>query len=222
MRSAVVLADLAKSVLEKLAPLGPYASAGLFLVVFAESGLFFGFFLPGDSLLFTAGLLSSNPDFNLWPWYALAIGCAVSAVAGDQVGYMFGAKVGSSLFKRPDSRFFKQEYLEKAEAFFEKHGNKAIILARFVPIVRTFCPIVAGASKMHYRNFVTYNVIGGTIWGAGFIIAGWQLGKIEFLQKNIEYVAIVIVAVSVLPIVIEVLRHRRQAAALPATADELV
>lgn len=202
---------------------GGFATIGLFLVVFAESGLFFGFFLPGDSLLFAAGLLASNPELNLAPWYVLAIGCAIAAVAGDQVGYMFGKRVGPALFKREDSRFFKQKYLRKAEDFFEHHGNRAIILARFVPVVRTFCPIVAGASNMEYRRFATYNVIGGVTWGAGFVTLGAALGnRIPWLAKNIEVAAIVIVALSLVPIAFEVLKHRRASRDERLAADELV
>ena len=138
---------------------------GIFAIIFAESGLLIGFFLPGDSLLFTAGFLASAPSsvdeslhLNL---PVLIVGCVVAAVAGDQVGYVIGQKAGPKLFSRPDSRFFKQEHVAKAEGFFDKYGAKTIVLARFVPVVRTFAPVVAGVSKMHYRTFVTFNVIGG-------------------------------------------------------------
>ncbi|MDO8361381.1 MAG: VTT domain-containing protein [Actinomycetota bacterium] len=190
-------------------------------IVFAESGLLAGFFLPGDSLLFFAGFLSSGPEglppFPALPWVALT--CAVAAIVGDQVGYMIGAKFGSRLFQRPKSRFFNPEYVAKAEAFFAKHGSKTIVLARFVPIVRTFVPTVAGVSKMHYRTFVTYNVIGGVLWGAGITTLGYFLGEIEVVKNNIEVAAIVIVGVSVLPIAIELWRHRRAAAAAAVAAE---
>lgn len=194
---------------------------GLFLVIFAESGIMIGFFLPGDSLLFTAGLLTAGLSFqgraepfvlaggSVW---IVALGCAVAAVAGDQVGYAFGQKVGPSLFKRPESRFFKPEYVMKAESFFEKHGAKAIILARFVPVVRTFTPIVAGTSNMHYRTFVRFNVIGGVGWAVGFVLLGYWLGQaFPWIGKNIELAVLVIVLFSVVPIGIEVWRHRRRA-----------
>ena len=150
------------------------------------------------------------------PWVAAT--CAVAAIVGDQVGYMIGAKLGPALFKREESRFFHPENVAKAEAFFAKHGSKTIILARFVPIVRTFVPTVAGASKMHYRTFVMFNVIGGLLWGAGVTTLGYFLGEIEVVKENIEIAAIVIVFVSVLPIVLEFWKHRKAKAAAPAVA----
>ncbi len=205
--------DIATSLLEKLSQFGGLASWLLFFIIFAESGLFFGFFLPGDSLLFTAGFLSSDPRFNLYPWWALSIGCAIAAVAGDQVGYSTGHRIGPALYKRDDSRFFKQRHLAAATEFFEHHGNKAIVMARFVPVVRTFCPIVAGASSMDRRQFTTYNVMGGIVWGAGFPALGFALGaRFPFLREKIEYIAIVIVIVSLTPVLLEVLRHRRKKA----------
>jgi membrane-associated protein len=176
-------------------------------IVFAESGLLIGFFLPGDSLLFFAGILSAKGDLPALPWVAGA--CALSAIVGDQVGYMIGAKVGPALFQREKSRFFRPEHVAKAEAFFARHGSKTIVLARFVPIVRTFAPTVAGVSRMHYRTFVVYNVLGGLLWGAGVTALGYFLGKVDAVRNNIEIAALVIVVVSVLPIVIEVWRHRR-------------
>lgn len=190
---------------------------GLFLVVFAESGIMIGFFLPGDSLLFTAGLLTAGlmideKEFvlaggHIW---LVALGCAIAAIAGDQVGYLFGRKVGPSLFKRPQSRLFKPEYTEKAEGFFARHGAKSIVLARFVPIVRTFAPIVAGASNMHYRTFVRFNVIGGIAWGAGLTLLGYWLGtSFPAIGENIELAILVVIFVSLLPVGIEFIRHRR-------------
>lgn len=199
---------------------------GLFVlgvIIFAESGLLVGFFLPGDSLLFFAGFLSSEAGGNLLPalpWVALV--CALAAIIGDQVGYMIGAKFGSKVFDRPKSRFFNPEYVVKAEAFFAKHGSKTIVMARFVPIVRTFVPTVAGASHMHYRTFVTYNVAGGLLWAAGITTLGFFLGEIEVVKNNIEVAALAIVAVSVLPMAVELLRHRRAtkaAAAVTTTLD---
>lgn len=180
---------------------------GVLLIVFAESGLLIGFFLPGDSLLFTTGLLVAGGTLKT-PLWLVTLLVVVAAVAGDQVGFLFGRKVGPSLFRRPDSKLFKQENIEKAHAFFEKHGPKSIVLARFVPIVRTFTPIIAGVSRMNYRTFVTYNVIGGTLWGGGVTLLGYWLGQIEFVHKNIEVILVAIVLVSVVPIAIEFLRAR--------------
>ncbi|MFF7472412.1 VTT domain-containing protein [Streptomyces sp. NPDC008092] len=180
---------------------------GLLLVVFAESGLLIGFFLPGDSLLFTCGLLITSNQLDFPLWGAIALIC-LAAILGDQAGYMFGKKVGPSLFNRPDSRLFKRENVTKAHEFFEKHGPKSLILARFVPVIRTFTPIIAGVSGMAYRSFLTFNVIGGVLWGAGVTLLGSWLGKIEFVNNNIEAILILIVLVSVVPIVIEFLRAR--------------
>ncbi|MGW3647973.1 DedA family protein [Streptomyces sp. NPDC000878] len=183
---------------------------GLLLIVFAESGLLIGFFLPGDSLLFTAGLLITAGTLDFPLWGAVALIC-VAAILGDQAGYMFGKKVGPSLFSRPDSRLFKQENVTKAHEFFEKYGPKSLVLARFVPIVRTFTPIIAGVSGMKYRSFVTYNVIGGVLWGAGVTLLGSWLGNIEFVKKNIEPILLLIVFISVVPIIIEFARARSKA-----------
>ncbi|MER5435650.1 VTT domain-containing protein [Streptomyces sp. NPDC002588] len=191
---------------------------GLLLIVFAESGLLIGFFLPGDSLLFTAGLLITSDQLDFPLWGAVALIC-LAAVLGDQAGYMFGKKVGPSLFSRPDSRLFKQENVAKAHEFFEKHGPKSLILARFVPIVRTFTPIIAGVSGMKYRSFLVFNVIGGVLWGAGVTLLGSWLGDVGFVKKNIEAILILIVFVSVIPIVIEFLRARSQAKKNPPQAQ---
>ncbi|MFD0316479.1 DedA family protein [Streptomyces flavalbus] len=182
---------------------------GLLLIVFAESGLLIGFFLPGDSLLFTAGLLITSNQLDFPLWAAIVLIC-VAAILGDQAGYMFGKKVGPALFTRPDSRLFKQENVVKAHDFFEKYGPKSLVLARFVPIVRTFTPIIAGVSGMRYRSFLTFNVIGGILWGAGVTMLGAWLGNIDFVKKNIEAILILIVLISVVPIIIELLRARAQ------------
>ena len=192
---------------------------GLFIVVFAESGILIGFFLPGDSLLFTAGLATYGIKID-GEVYQLAgghiwivmLGVTLAAIAGDQVGYLFGKKVGPALFKRPESRLFKPSYVESAEKFFAKHGSKSIVLARFVPIVRTFTPIVAGVSNMHYRTFVKFNIIGGILWGAGITLLGYTLGRaFPAIGENIEIAVVVIVFVSILPVIIEFIRHRRSA-----------
>jgi membrane-associated protein len=200
---------------------------GIFCVIFAESGLLIGFFLPGDSLLFTAGFLASAPssvDESLHlPLGFLLVGCFVAAVAGDQVGYLFGRRVGPALFRRPDSRFFKQENVEKAHGFFEKYGAKTIVLARFVPIVRTFAPIVAGVSNMKYRTFVTFNIIGGLLWAVGVTMLGYFLGQVDVIEENIELAAIVVVGISVIPIALELWKaHKeKQSAALDVAHDLL-
>jgi membrane-associated protein len=209
---------------EKL--LEAFGTIGLFVIIFAESGLLIGFFLPGDSLLFTAGLFAATRDFGP-PFPLLLLGCFIAAVAGDQVGYMFGQRVGPALFRRPDSRFFKQKYVHRANEFFEDHGRKTIVLARFVPIVRTFAPILAGVGKMQYRTFVTFNVIGGFLWAVGVTTAGYVLGDtIHGIDKYLLPIIAVIVLLSVLPPAIEMLRQRRKARALTAAeaeaeADEL-
>ena len=189
-----------------------FGTIGLFLIVFAESGLLFGFFLPGDSLLFTAGLFASQGTLNL---PLILVGCFVAAVAGDQVGYAFGKKVGPALFRRPDSRLFKQEYVDKAQQFFERHGVKTIVLARFVPIVRTFAPILAGVGTMKYRTFVTYNVIGALLWAVGVTLLGYMLGElIPDIDTYLLPIVAVIVALSLIPIALE-WRKSRQRRAVP-------
>lgn len=190
---------------------------GLLAIVFAESGLLIGFFLPGDSLLFTGGLLVAGGKLD-WPIWVVALLVVVAAIAGDQVGYLFGRKVGPTLFRRPDSRLFKQENVEKAHEFFERYGGKSIVLARFVPVIRTFTPIIAGVSRMNYRTFFTYNIIGGTLWGGGVTLLGFWLGKIEFVNKHIELILIAIVAISVIPIAIEFLRARGKSGRAASTA----
>ncbi|GIF47287.1 membrane-associated protein [Asanoa ferruginea] len=181
---------------------------GILVAVFAESGILAGFFLPGDSLLFTAGLLVAGGALHA-PLWLVCLLISIAAIAGDQVGYLFGRKVGPALFRRPDSRLFKQENLRRAETFFANHGGRSVVLARFVPIVRTFTPVVAGAGRMSYRTFVTYNVIGGIAWGTGVTVAGYFLGQIGFVRSNVELILIAIVAVSFIPVVIEFVRRRR-------------
>ncbi|MDC0773805.1 DedA family protein [Streptomyces sp. HD] len=198
-----------------------FSLPGILLIVFAESGLFA--FLPGDSLLFTAGLFVAEGNYISQPLWLVCTLIVLAAVIGDQVGYMIGKFFGPKLFNRPNSKLFKQENLDKAHEFMEKYGPKAIVLARFVPIVRTFAPIVAGAGRMRYRTFLTYNVIGGVAWGTGVTLAGYWLGQIEFINKNVEAILVLIVLVSVVPIIIEYLRERakkkRAAAETPAPAQ---
>jgi len=197
-----------------------FGTIGLFLIVFAESGLLFGFFLPGDSLLFTAGLFAAKGDLNI---VVILVGCFTAAVVGDQVGYVFGRKVGPSIFSRPNSKLFKQEYIQRADEFFESHGAKTIVLARFVPVVRTFAPILAGVGSMKYRTFLTYNVVGGFLWAVGVTSLGYFLGE-QIGEDNIDKyllpIIAVVILVSVLPAVIEIWRHRRKAKAHALTAAE--
>ncbi|MER5771313.1 DedA family protein [Streptomyces sp. NPDC001985] len=191
--------------------IGAFGLIGVLVIVFAESGLLIGFFLPGDSLLFTTGLLVTAGKLDGLPLWAVCALIVCAAVIGDQVGYLFGRRVGPALFKRPDSRLFKQENVEKAHDFFEKYGPKSLVLARFVPIVRTFTPVVAGVSRMDYRSFVVFNIIGGVLWGAGVTLLGAALGRVALVHQHIEKILLLIVVLSVLPIVIEVLRARAHA-----------
>ncbi len=170
---------------------------GLALVVFAESGLFFGFLFPGDSLLFTAGFLASQGYFSIGILVPLLF---LSAILGDQFGYAFGRRVGPALFRREDSRFFKRSHLERAHVFYKEHGASTIVLARFVPVVRTFAPIVAGASRMHYGTFLIYNLLGGVPWAVGLTLAGYVFGNI--IPNPDHYVlpvVLVIIVLSMLP-----------------------
>jgi membrane-associated protein len=181
---------------------------GVICIVFAESGLFFGFFLPGDSLLFTAGFLASQGLMNPW---ILLIGSIIAAITGDSVGYVFGRKVGPKLFSREDSIFFHKKHILRAEKFYEKYGKKTIFLARFVPIVRTFAPIVAGVGKMNYRTFISYNFIGGIIWPALMVSGGYFLGRIiPNVDKYILPIVLVIIVLSVVPVVYEILKEKRE------------
>jgi membrane-associated protein len=178
---------------------------GMFAIVFAETGLLVGFFLPGDSLLFTAGFLASQDYLNIW---LLVIVCFVAAVLGDATGYFIGHRWGRNLFNKEESRFFKPKYLRQAESFFEKHGGKAIILARFMPIVRTFIPVIAGVSAMPYRRFFTYNIVGGFVWAVGVTVAGYFLGNtIPGVDKYLFPIILVIIVVSVAPSVIHIWRE---------------
>lgn len=197
---------------------------GIFAIIFAESGLFVGFFLPGDSLLFTAGFLASGglKDFQL-SLTVLLVGCFIAAVAGDSVGYWFGRRVGRRLFEREDSTFFKKKYIIKAQEFYEKHGSKTIVLARFIPIVRTFAPIVAGTAEMHYRTFITYNLIGGALWSIGVTLAGYFLGHlIPDIDKYLLPVIILIVLISVAPAILHIWRDEEMRTGLINTFRRVV
>jgi membrane-associated protein len=193
---------------------GGWMLAGLLLVVFIESGLLFPL-LPGDSLLFTAGLVVAAKSDDIAPFaplWVLLVTIPIAAVLGDQVGYWIGAKLGYSLFT-PDAKVLKERYINEAHEFFEKHGPITIFLARFVPIVRTYAPLVAGAAKMRYSTFLVYNVIGGIVWGAGVTLLGYFLGQIDFIREHVDLIFLLIVFVSVVPIITEigkrVLRSRK-------------
>jgi len=211
--SLPLLGVLAAGILDPQHLIETLGLIGLFGIVFAESGLLVGFFLPGDSLLFTAGFLASAPssvdDALHLPLGPLLVGCVIAAIAGDQFGYLFGRRVGPALFRRPDSRFFKHENVEKAQAFFDRYGAKTIVLARFVPIVRTFAPIVAGVSRMNYRTFVTFNIIGGTLWAVGVTLLGYFLGQVDVVEQNLEVAILAVVAISLVPIALEIVKARR-------------
>src|SRR2546427_3764231 len=182
-------------------------------IVFAETGLFVGFFLPGDSMLVTAGVFAAAGQLNLLHLNLVLI---VAAIVGDTVGYWFGRKTGPALFNRPRSRFFNPAHLRRAHDFYERHGGKTIILARFMPIVRTFAPVVAGMGRMEYRRFLSFNVFGGLLWVLSMTLIGYYLGHFAWVRKNIEIVIVIVVFVSILPGLIaaalEWLKKRRAAA----------
>ena len=176
-------------------------------IVFIETGLFVGFFLPGDSLLVTAGVFAGAGKFGL-AW--LLIPASLCAIAGDQLGYFIGRKAGAGLYRREDSRFFKKKHLERAHEFYERHGAKAIIIARFVPIIRTFCPPVAGASEMRYSRYLTFDIFGGCLWVCSMILVGYTLGKkIPNIQSRIHWVIAAVIVLSLIPAGVEALRMRR-------------
>lgn len=192
--------------LETLIKTGGYF--GLFAIIFAETGLFFGFFLPGDSLLFTAGFLASQGYLNI---FYLSIILFVAAVTGDSTGYFLGQKFGKKLFNKEDSLLFHKEHLVRAKKFYEKHGKKTIILARFIPVVRTFAPVIAGIGEMHYPTFLSFNIIGAIIWAIGIPWAGYFLGSaIPGIDKFLMPIIIVIVLVSVFPALYEILKTKEQ------------
>ncbi len=180
---------------------------GMYGIIFAESGLFFGFFLPGDSLLFTAGFLASQGHLSI---SALIGGCWIAAILGDSVGYAFGKYIGPKLFNKTDSKIFHKEHPERARAFYAKHGPKAIILARFIPIIRTFVPIIAGVGKMHYPTFATYNIIGGTLWIWSMTLAGYFLGQsIPNVDNYILPIVAGMILISFIPVLREYLTYRK-------------
>lgn len=201
--------------------LGPWAVVGVAAIIFAECGLLIGFFLPGDSLIFLTGVFIANGFISANVWVVAAL-LAVLAVAGNVTGYWIGAAVGPKLFDKPDSRLFKREYVDKAHEFFERYGPPAIVLARFVPIVRTFITAVAGVARMDFRVYLTYSAVGGVIWASGMTLAGYFLGGFEVVKDNIELVLILVVLVSAIPIFYEYGKHhvaRRREARVAVEAD---
>jgi len=181
---------------------------GLTLIIFAETGLLVGFFLPGDSLLVTAGLLAADPSFGLNVWLLGGI-LTVAAIVGDTVGYNVGKATGPRIFTREDSLFFHKDHLLRAQAFYEKHGGKTIIIARFMPIVRTFAPVVAGVGRMEYRSFLMYNVAGGVLWIWSMLLTGWVLARtVPGVAKHVEKIILLVVFLSILPGIIAWIRER--------------
>ena len=191
------------------------------LIIFAETGLLIGFFLPGDSLLFIAGFLSSKPKGlpSLPPIGLVIPVLIVAAFVGNQCGYFIGRRFGPSVFDRPESRLFSQRNVAKTQAFFERHGTKALVLARFVPIVRTFVPVLAGVGKMNQRTFISANAIGAVLWAGVVTVLGYFLGQVDAVKNNIELAAVAVVAISLFPVGIEYLRHRRAASPPAASRD---
>ncbi|MCW2652148.1 MAG: rane-associated protein [Mycobacterium sp.] len=197
-----------------IGPGGVFAAAvlpGILVIVFIETGLLFPL-LPGDTLLFTGGLLAAGGTLNIW---TLVIAVALAAIGGDQTAYFIGRKIGPALFKKEDSRFFKKHYVTDSHEFFEKHGPFTIILARFVPVVRTFTPVIAGVSKMRYPVFLGFDIVGGILWGGGVTLLGYFLGNVPFVKNHLELVILAIALVSMLPAIISAARaflERRRAA----------
>lgn len=179
----------------------------LIIIVFAETGLLVGFFLPGDSLLITAGLIAAQGYLDI---YVLNASLIAAAIIGDQVGYIFGRKTGPKIFTREKSRFFAKDHLIKANHFYEKYGGKAIIYARFVPFARTFAPIIAGVANMNYKKFVSFNIFGGFLWVLSMTLVGYYFGNIPFVKRNFEYVIIGVILLSLLPVVLGYLSHRKE------------
>jgi membrane-associated protein len=197
-----------------------FGTLGLVAIVFAETGLLLGFFLPGDSLLVLAGLFAATREDAPVPLNiaVVLVGCFLAAVAGAQTGYFIGARVGPRLFNRPDSRLFKHEHVERAQAFFDRHGSKTVILARFVPIVRTFANPMAGVAEMELRTFAVFNIIGALLWAVGVTMIGYILGKtVPSAQDHLLVIEAIIIGLSILPVAIEVVRARKRRRAAPRT-----
>jgi len=186
---------------------GDYALWGAAAVIFAECGLLIGFFLPGDSLLFTVGLLVAQDKIS-YPLWLCCVVLFLAAIAGNACGYYIGDRAGPKIFQRDDSKIFKKEYVEKTHEFFEKYGNRAIVLARFVPVVRTFITVMAGVGTMSFRRFMIYSAVGGALWAAGVTLLGYYLGTVPFVANNVEVMLLAFVAVAIVPVALEYLRDR--------------
>ena len=186
---------------------GDYALWGAAAIIFAECGLLIGFFLPGDSLLFTVGVLVAQGHISFPLWLCCLV-LTAAALAGNACGYGIGTVAGESIFQRPNARLLKPKYVERTHAFFEKYGNRAVVLARFVPIVRTFITVMAGVGTMGFRRFMAYTAIGGVFWACGVTVLGYFLGQVDFLRAHIETMLLILVLISVLPLGVEFLRHR--------------
>ena len=186
---------------------GDYALWGAAAVIFAECGLLIGFFLPGDSLLFTVGLLVAQDKIS-YPLWLCCVALFLAAIAGNACGYVIGDRAGPKIFQRDDSKIFKKQYVEKTHEFFEKYGARAIVLARFVPVVRTFITVMAGVGTMSFRRFMTYSAVGGAIWAVGVTLLGYYLGTVPFVANNVEVMLLAFVAVAIVPVALEYLRDR--------------
>jgi len=198
--------------LDPNALIATYSNLAVFIacaIVFIETGLLAGFFLPGDSLLFVIGVFLASPQATMPLWLACTL-IALSAWLGDQTGYWIGRRLGPAVFNRPNSRFFSKKNVEAAQRFFEKHGPKAVILAHFVPIMRTFIPVAAGVGKMEYSRFLRFNIIGVLGWGAGVTALGYFLGGFSFVQEHVEWVTLTFIVLSTIPILTEVIKARRE------------
>jgi membrane-associated protein len=192
-----------------ISAMGPFVLAGLCLILFAECGLLIGFFLPGDSLLFTAGLFVATGAIREPLWLVCTL-LVVSAFAGNVCGYWIGRAAGPAIFDRPNSRLLKPEYVDRTKAFFDKYGNRAIVLGRFVPIVRTFITVMAGVGKMEPKRYLTYSLIGGVAWAAGVTLLGYSLGGFAFVRNNIELMLVGVVVLSLIPLAVEFIKARRE------------
>jgi membrane-associated protein len=214
--STLALLPSAENIMQSM---GTFALFGTCLIIFAECGLLIGFFLPGDSLLFVLGLFVATRAVAVPLWLACVL-VAICAFVGNVTGYWIGRTVGPALFNKPDSKLFKQEYVDRTHEFFDKYGPRAIILGRFVPIVRTFITAVAGVGRMDQRRFFTYSAIGAVAWAAGITVLGYFLGNISFIKNNIDAISVLIVVVSVIPIGIEYVKARREKREKPRSTSK--
>lgn len=199
--------------------LGPLALLLVMGVVFAETGLLVGFFLPGDSLLFIGGALVASGTISLPLWLVL-VGVFVAAAGGDQVGYLLGRRFGPRVFARPESRFFSPSHVSRASAFYDRYGSKAVILGRFVPIVRTFIPITAGVGHMPYRRFVIFNLTGALLWAVGIVLGGFFLGGVPIIAAHIELITVTVVTLSLIPAVVALVRRRKTPVEEPDAVED--